>query len=84
MYWTDWGTNHYFGLLILRDLKKSEKAMELLKNLKDLSPGDWNIQWCIAKYTGNLKKAEAIEKKMSDDPRLRIMVEAARFIEVGI
>lgn len=78
--WTERGSYHYFGLLSLRDTGENEKAAELVENLKSGSRGNRNVEWAIARFTGDIRMAEEIERRQGGDPRFGIMVKAAELI----
>ena len=79
--WTDWGSQHYFGVLIFQHFGENDKAMQLLKDWEFLYPQNMTIQWYVAKFTGNHRKAREVERKRGDDPRFRMIVETVELIE---
>jgi len=79
--WTEGGSFHYFGLLALKDMGEDEKAEELVKDLESRFPDNLDVQWAVAKFIGNIQKAEDIERSRGNDPRFRIMWAAVRLIE---
>lgn len=78
--WTGQGSHHYFGLLALRDGGEEERATRLVEDLRSNFPGNRDVEWSIARFTGDLQRAREIGDRRSRDPRFGIVIEAARLI----
>jgi tetratricopeptide (TPR) repeat protein len=61
--WLEWGSQHFWGALVLRELGQPEPAESLLRAWSESQPQNLLAQWCLAKFRGEAAE-EGYEKKL--------------------
>jgi len=77
----DYGTWHYFGALVIKQYDGEDKALQFLRDWEKYRPDDLRVQWALAKLKGDGQRAAEIEETWGDNPRYKVMVDVAEFVE---
>jgi tetratricopeptide (TPR) repeat protein len=68
--WTNWGSNHYIGAIVLKKLGQAEKAKQLLTDwANNCPPDDVVVQWAVARFENNVSRAQQIENTVQTEQR---------------
>lgn len=80
-HWRDRYKYHYLGSLILEETGRTEKAKELLDELKLHSPNNKIIQWFNAHSENDEKRTMEIETQLKNNQKFRVIKEMLTVIE---
>jgi len=62
--WLDWGWQHFYGALVLKELGATDRAAQLLQDWQARQPNNTIVQWYIATFNGDEQKAQEMENKL--------------------